>query len=112
MSSTHQRPQKRMTAARMGLYFFLMTSALFFLLPLYIMLVTSFKSMEEIRMGNIFALPLVPTLEPWITAWTSACTGVACEGIQGGFWNSLLIVIPNTRDLHDGRHYDDGLGHG
>lgn len=96
MSSTHQRPEKRMTAARMGLYFFLMTSALFFLLPLYIMLVTSFKSMEEIRMGNIFVLPLVPTLEPWITAWTSACTGVACEGIQGGFWNSLLILIPST----------------
>jgi glucose/mannose transport system permease protein len=96
MSTTHPRPRKRMTTARIGLYFFLMVSALFFLLPLYIMLVTSFKSMEEIRMGNIFALPLVPTLDPWLTAWTSACTGVACEGIQGGFWNSLLIVIPST----------------
>jgi glucose/mannose transport system permease protein len=66
------------------------------LLPLYIMLVTSVKSMDEIQMGNIFAFPIQVTLEPWVTAWTSACTGVACDGIRGGFWNSVLIVIPST----------------
>jgi len=64
--------------------------------PLYIMLVTSVKTMEEIQLGNIFALPVSFTIEPWVTAWSSACTGVACEGIRGGFWNSLAIVIPST----------------
>lgn len=86
----------RLRPARMGVYAFLLTAALFFLLPLYIMLVTSVKSMDEIRMGNIFAFPIQVTLEPWVTAWTSACTGVACDGIRGGFWNSVLIVIPST----------------
>lgn len=81
---------------RMGIYGFLLTAALFFLIPLYIMLVTSVKSMEEIRLGNIFALPIELTLGPWAIAWSSACTGVACEGIQGGFWNSVMIVIPST----------------
>ena len=82
--------------ARLGIYAFLITAALFFLLPLYVMLVTSVKSMEEIRLGNIFALPLEVTLEPWRQAWSSACTGLSCEGIRGGFFNSLAIAIPST----------------
>ncbi len=84
------------TPARLGIYAFLLSAAVFFLLPLYIMLVTSVKSMDEIRMGNIFALPTQFTIEPWITAWTSACTGIDCEGIRGGFMNSLAIAIPST----------------
>lgn len=84
------------TPARLGIYAFLISTAIFFLLPLYIMLVTSVKSMEEIRLGNIFALPMQFTIEPWVTAWTSACTGIACEGIRGGFMNSVAIAVPST----------------
>ena len=84
------------TPARIGIYAFLLTAAAFFLLPLYIMLVTSFKSMEEIRLGNIFALPMRITIEPWRQAWSTACTGVACEGISSGFWNSVAITLPST----------------
>lgn len=86
----------RLSPARLGVYAFLLVAALFFAMPLYIMLVTSFKTMDEIRLGNIFALPVSITLEPWVTAWSSACTGVSCEGIRGGFVNSLWIVIPST----------------
>ncbi|MDD2920219.1 carbohydrate ABC transporter permease [Rhodoferax sp.] len=82
--------------ARIGVYAFLLTAAAFFLMPLYIMLATSFKSMDEIRLGNIFAFPVDITVAPWVAAWTTACTGVSCEGIRGGFWNSLFIVIPST----------------
>lgn len=85
-----------MKAARIGLYVFLASAALFFLLPLYVMLVTSLKSMDEIRLGNIFALPLAPTLDAWRAAWSEACTGAACEGVQGGFWNSVSIAVPST----------------
>lgn len=81
---------------RIGIYAFLFGAALFFLLPLYIMLVTSIKSMEEIRDGNIFALPIQLTLEPWHAAWTSVCTGAACNGIGDGFWNSVWIAVPST----------------
>ncbi|XLZ72430.1 carbohydrate ABC transporter permease [Massilia sp. SR12] len=85
-----------MKVARIGLYVFLMSAALFFLLPLYVMLATSLKSMDEIRLGNIFSLPLAPTLDAWRAAWSEACTGAACEGVQGGFWNSLRIAVPST----------------
>jgi len=85
-----------MKAARVGLYVFLASAALFFLLPLYLMLATSLKPMDEIRQGNIFALPLAPTLDAWRAAWSEACTGAACEGVQGGFWNSVRIAVPST----------------
>lgn len=88
--------RRRLTPARLGLYVALVTAAIAFLLPLYVMLVTSLKSMEEIRQGHLFAWPAQVTLEPWRVAWQSACTGVACDGIRGGFWNSVRIVLPST----------------
>jgi glucose/mannose transport system permease protein len=90
------RPRRGLTPARIGIYLFLLTAAAFFLLPLYVMLTTSFKSIDEIRLGNIFALPARVTVEPWVTAWTAACTGVSCDGIRTGFWNSVSIAVPGT----------------
>ena len=88
--------RSRITPARIGLYALLISSAAFFLLPLYVMLATSLKPMEEIRLGQLFALPLNATIEPWQQAWSSACTGLECRGIQVGFWNSVRIVVPST----------------
>lgn len=85
-----------MRAARVGLYAFLGVSAAFFLLPLYVMFVTSLKGMEEIRAGQLFAWPQAPSLAAWRAAWGEACTGLACEGVRGGFWNSVAIVVPST----------------
>jgi glucose/mannose transport system permease protein len=84
------------TPARAGVYGFLIVAALFFLLPLYVMIMTSLKPMEEIRLGTLFALPLRPTLDAWSVAWQSACTGLECSGIQVGFWNSVRIVVPSA----------------
>jgi glucose/mannose transport system permease protein len=88
--------RKRITPARLGLYAFLITAALFFLLPLYVMIVTSLKPMEEIRQGGILALPHAWTLAPWRQAWSAVCTGAACEGVRTGFWNSVMITVPST----------------
>ncbi|WP_455189915.1 carbohydrate ABC transporter permease [Foliimonas ilicis] len=90
------RRPKSVSLARVGIYAFLIIAALFFLMPLYVMIVTSLKDMDEIRQGNLFALPQSVTFEPWIKAWTSACTGVACEGIRPGFWNSVKITVIST----------------
>jgi glucose/mannose transport system permease protein len=94
--STARTRRRRWRPARIGLYAFLIGAALFFLLPLYVMIVTSLKSMEEIRQGGIFALPLAATLEPWRMAWSTVCTGAACEGLRAGFWNSVAITLPST----------------
>jgi glucose/mannose transport system permease protein len=82
--------------ARLGVYALLVSAAVFFLLPLYVMVTTSLKPMDEIRLGQLFALPLHPTFAPWIEAWSTACTGLECRGIQVGFWNSVKIAVPST----------------
>jgi glucose/mannose transport system permease protein len=90
------RRPRHLTAGRIGIYAFLITAALFFMLPLWIMVVTSLKPMEEIRLGNILALPAAMTFEAWTKAWSSACTGLECNGISVGFWNSVRILIPSV----------------
>jgi glucose/mannose transport system permease protein len=89
------RKPARLSPGRVGLYCFLVISAAFFLLPLYVMIVTSLKAMPEIREGNIFSLPHMWTVEAWSQAWSSACTGLDCGGIRVGFWNSVRILIPS-----------------
>ena len=90
------RRPRHVTWGRIGLYAFMATVALFFLLPFWIMLVTSLKPMDEIRLGHILAWPTTLTLDPWIAAWSSACTGLECNGISVGFWNSIRILIPSV----------------
>jgi glucose/mannose transport system permease protein len=79
---------------RWFIYATLLLFLLVYLTPLYVMLTTSFKDIEEIRSGNLMALPDSPTLAAWVKAWSSACTGSECEGLAPFFWNSVNIVVP------------------
>ena len=81
---------------RVAIYTTLVVFAVFYLLPLFVMLTTSFKSLDEIRQGNMLALPSQWTIEPWLKAWGSACIGLTCEGINGYFWNSIKMVVPSV----------------
>ena len=84
----------RFSLGRALIYGFLLVMALLYLTPLYVMLTTSFKDIEEIRSGNLLALPQDPTLYAWIKAWSGACTGSECEGLAPFFLNSVKIVVP------------------
>jgi len=79
---------------RVIIYLILLFFALIYLAPLYVMFTTSLKDIEEIRSGNLMALPLDPTFYAWTKAWSSACTGSECEGLAPYFWNSVRIVFP------------------
>ncbi|MBE9609500.1 carbohydrate ABC transporter permease [Chitinilyticum piscinae] len=79
---------------RIVVYGSLLIAAVYYLLPLYVMFTTSLKGMEEIRNGNLLSLPLDISLAAWQKAWSSACTGVDCSGLQPYFWNSVLMVVP------------------
>ncbi|MFZ1773725.1 MAG: carbohydrate ABC transporter permease [Rhizobiaceae bacterium] len=84
------------SARNIVLYGLLITFAVYYLLPLYVMIVTSLKGMPEIRLGNIFAPPVEITFEPWVKAWSTACTGLNCDGLSRGFWNSVRITVPSV----------------
>ena len=87
-------------AARAGIfvraiiYAVLILFAVYYLLPLYVMLVNSLKPLDEIRQGNMLALPQQWTIAPWLSAWSTAQIGVQPTGLKPYFINSILMVVP------------------
>ena len=90
------KPQKSFSRRNIFLYGTLTIIAIYYAIPLYVMVVTSLKGMPEIRLGNIFPPPMEITFAPWVKAWGEACTGLTCEGLSSGFWNSVRITIPSV----------------
>jgi glucose/mannose transport system permease protein len=80
--------------SRLFLYLVLTAAALYALAPMWVMLVTSLKTLDEVREGSLLAAPHAPTIEPWLKAWGSSCTGVRCDGLKPFFFNSLIMTIP------------------
>jgi glucose/mannose transport system permease protein len=93
---TGPKPKKFITIERFIVYTVLLVCAAFFLFPLYIMVITSLKDLDGIRYGNLFIPEPGPTFDAWAKAWSSACTGLYCEGIRVGFWNSVKITVPSV----------------
>ena len=90
------KPRRVFSSTNIMIYGTLLVVCLYYLLPLYVMIVTSLKGMPEIRMGNIFSPPVEVTYEPWVKAWAEACTGINCDGLSRGFWNSVWILVPSV----------------
>ena len=90
------KPRRVFSTPNVVLYGSLLLVAAFYALPLYVMIVTSLKTMPEIRLGNVFSPPVEITFQPWVKAWSTACTGINCDGLSRGFWNSVMILIPSV----------------
>jgi glucose/mannose transport system permease protein len=80
--------------ARLAIYIALVLFAVYYLLPFYVMVVNSLKPLDEIRGGNMLALPQQLTFEPWSSAWSTAQIGVQATGLKPYFLNSILMVVP------------------
>jgi glucose/mannose transport system permease protein len=91
-----RRPRPLFSGRNLVVYGTLTLAAIYYLVPLYVMVVTSLKTMPEIRLGNIFSPPVQITFEPWVKAWAEACTGLNCDGLSRGFFNSVRITIPSV----------------
>jgi glucose/mannose transport system permease protein len=87
--------RKRVKGYRIAILVFLAICALFFCVPLYVIVVTSLKSMDQIRQGDVFALPWAWNFDAWWQAWDKACSGTRCEGVKVGFFNSVEILAPS-----------------
>lgn len=90
------KPRPMFAPGRVFVYTVLVLTALYYLIPLYVMIITSVKDLDAIRDGNIFIPTMHPTFEPWIKAWSQACTGLKCTGLAPGFFNSVTITIPSV----------------
>ncbi len=95
MSAAAQDQALRSSRLARGLiYAALLLLVLYYLLPLYVMVINSLKPLEEIRSGNMLAFPEQWTIEPWASAWSTAQVGVQPTGLKPYFINSILMVVP------------------
>jgi len=79
---------------RIVIYALLVVFALYYLMPLFVMITTSLKTLDDIRTGNLVSLPREISFDAWVKAWSSACSGVSCNGLKGNFLNSVSFVLP------------------
>ena len=90
------KPKPFFAPGRVLIYTLLIVTSIYYLIPLYVMIITSLKDLDQIREGNIFVPTLRPSFDAWIKAWSAACTGLNCTGLAPGFWNSVFITIPSV----------------
>ena len=91
-----QKSKVKNMLLRWFLYFVLILFASYFIFPLYVMIVTSFKTMGEIRQGNLLTLPAQLNLESWAVAWGGRGYGAGDTYLKPFFWNSIKMVVPAT----------------
>ena len=96
ITASGAKPKPFFAPGRVLIYTLLIVTSVYYLIPLYVMIITSLKDLDQIRDGNIFVPTLRPTFDAWIKAWSAACTGLNCTGLAPGFWNSVFITIPSV----------------
>ena len=82
--------------AKTVVYVLLTVFAAFYLLPLLIVLINSFRELPEINRTGFFAIPQTLTVQPWKEAFSTFCVVGTCEGIRPFFLNSILMAVPAT----------------
>jgi glucose/mannose transport system permease protein len=68
-------------------YALLLVVSVFYLVPVYVIVVSSLKSFIEVSHSTPWQLPSAPTLEPY---------GAAIEKLLPNFLNTVLLVVPAT----------------
>ncbi len=96
MTSTqnHAPNYSRNTLVRIIIYSILIVFVIFYLAPLYVMVVNSFKPLDEIRQGDMLYFPKEWTLYAWHSAWTNTPIGLNHDGLKPYFINSIVMVTP------------------
>lgn len=94
MATEFRSARRAQVAGRLVIYGSLMLLAALYLMPLWVMVTTSLKSLDEIYAGSFIGLPQAVTFEAWAKAWSEACIGTACTGLRPYFINSILMVVP------------------
>ena len=78
---------RRLRLSTIVMYVLLIALAVFYLLPMFAIVVTSLKSFAEVSRSTLWELPKSPTLEAF---------GSALDKLAPSFLNSVLLVVPAT----------------
>ncbi len=80
---------------RVAIYGILILAAAFYLLPVYVLLITGMKSFQEVSLARMWELPSGLHWDSFAKAWF----GSQAEGIRGladNFMNSVYLAVPAT----------------
>lgn len=91
-AATLARPIAR-RRPRILLYAIMLVFAAFFILPMYMLLITSLKSFDQVSLSRMWDLPTSFSLESFARAWNG---GEGVIGMRGSFLNSVVMVVPAT----------------
>ena len=94
MQALERSASRKKTFYRWLLFLILGAFALYYITPMYVMIITSLKSMEEIRKGNLMTLPAEFLLDAWKIAWTGRGYDAGDVFLRPFFWNSTKMVVP------------------
>lgn len=97
MSASTLRPARRrpFRFSRLLIYLVLIVFAAFYLMPIYVLLVTSLKSFTEISLDRMWNLPQRFSLDSFRDAWFGN-EATAIPGIGKNFVNSVILAVPAT----------------
>lgn len=80
-----KRNRRQRVPTRAWLYIILLFMSLFYLLPMYVMLVTGFKSFDEVSLKTMWDLPSGLHFDNFVVAFNE---------LAPYLWNSIRLVIP------------------
>ena len=86
----------RRVGSKFLVYALLTLFALYYLMPLVVVILNSFRQLPEIAQNGLIALPRSLTFDAWGRAWDTFCVGGTCAGMKGNFYNSLRMTVPAT----------------
>jgi glucose/mannose transport system permease protein len=77
------------------LYAVLIIASLFYLMPIYVQLVTGMKSFQEVSLARMWQLPSRVNFASFIKAWFGE-PSQGIRGLSGNFMNSVYLTVPAT----------------
>jgi glucose/mannose transport system permease protein len=85
----------KISPTRVLIYLALIAAAIFYLLPVYILLVTSLKSYAEVNLATMWSIPTGFHLDSFLQAWNGD-PSKGTQGLSSNFMNSVKLAIPAT----------------
>lgn len=80
---------------RLALYACLILFAIFYLLPIYVLLITGMKSFGEVNLYKMWDLPAAFSLDSFAKAWFGS-DAEGFRGLSNNFMNSVQLAVPAT----------------
>ena len=95
MRAAVPRTRREVPWLRLASYAVLVAAALFYLLPIYVLVITGMKSFAEVNLYRMWDLPSRFSLDSFVKAWLGSATQ-GFRGLSNNFWNSVRLAVPAT----------------